>query len=232
MVEIGGRPILWHIMKGFAASGFTEFVLALGYKGEVIKEYFLRYRSHATSLSVRLDTGDVTLHDGPAENWTVHLLDTGLQTMTGGRVRRAARFIGQEPFILTYGDGVTDVDFRKLVAFHQSHGLPATVTAVRPPTRFGDLTLNGDCVIRFEEKPQIGEGWINGGFFVVKPEVSDLVSGDDIIWEREPIEQLAANGQLAAYRHEGFWRCMDTVRDLKLLDGMWLANEAPWKVWA
>jgi glucose-1-phosphate cytidylyltransferase len=231
MVEIGGRPILWHIMKGFAESGFNEFVLALGYRGDVIKDYFLKYRSHATSCSVKLDTGQVTLHDGHCEDWTVHLIDTGMHTMTGGRVRRVAQFIGHEPFLLTYGDGLANIDFTELVGFHRRHGRLATVTAVRPPTRFGDLTLQGQWVTRFEEKPQIGEGWINGGFFVVNPEIADLIEGDDIIWEREPIEELARTGQLVAFQHEGFWRCMDTVRDLRLLEGMWQADEAPWKVW-
>ncbi len=231
MVEIGGRPILWHIMKGFSAYGFNEFVLALGHKGDVIKDYMLQYRSHATSLTVRLASGEVILHDGQCENWTVHLVDTGLNTMTGGRVKRVAQFIGREPFMLTYGDGVCDVDFRDLMAFHRSHGRLATVTAVRPPTRFGDLTLEGDAVTNFQEKPQIGEGWINGGFFVIEPEAADYVSGDDIIWEREPIERLAREGQLVAYRHDGFWRCMDTLRDLHLLEGMWEGGQAQWKVW-
>jgi glucose-1-phosphate cytidylyltransferase len=231
MIEIAGRPILWHIMKGFAAYGFNEFVLALGYKGEVIKDYMLKYRSNATSLTVNLRSGDVALHDGDCEDWTVHLIDTGLHTMTGGRVKRLARFIGREPFILTYGDGLCDLDFRKLVAFHRQHGRLATVTAVRPPTRFGDLTLEGDSVTSFEEKPQIGEGWINGGFFVLEPGAVDYVTGDDIIWEREPIEGLARDGQLVAYRHAGFWRCMDTLRDLRLLEGLWEGGEAQWKVW-
>ena len=232
MVEIGGRPILWHIMKGFAQYGFCEFVLALGYKGEFIKDYFLKYRSHSSSLSVDLRSGDVELHDDKCDNWKVHLIDTGQSTMTGGRVKRAADFIGREPFMLTYGDGVCNIDFRKLLEFHRSHGRLATVTAVRPPTRFGDLTIEGDAVTSFQEKPQIGEGWINGGFFVLEPEVADYVSGDEIIWEREPIERLAREGQLVAYRHHGFWRCMDTVRDLQLLDTMWAEGEAQWKVWS
>jgi glucose-1-phosphate cytidylyltransferase len=231
MVEIGGRPILWHIMKGFAEHGLSEFALALGYKGEVIKDYFLKYRSHATSLTVRLGSGEVALHDGHCEDWTVHLLDTGLHTMTGGRVKRVARFIGEETFVLTYGDGVSNIDFRELIAFHRRHGRLATVSAVRPPTRFGDLTIDGDTVTNFQEKPQIGEGWINGGFFVLEPGAADYVSGDEVIWEREPIERLAREGQLVAYRHHGFWRCMDTVRDLRLLEGMWESGEAQWKVW-
>jgi glucose-1-phosphate cytidylyltransferase len=232
MVEIGGRPILWHIMKSFAQRGFREFVLALGYKGECIKDYFLDYRSHATSLTVCLGSGEVALHNGPCEDWTVHLLDTGLRTMTGGRVRRVAEFIGPETFLLTYGDGVCDLDFNELVAFHRRHGRLATVTAVRPPTRFGDLTLEGEEVTGFQEKPQIGEGWINGGFFVLEPTAAAYPTGDEIIWEREPIERLAAEGQLMAYRHEGFWRCMDTVRDVHLLEEMWQGGTARWRTWS
>jgi glucose-1-phosphate cytidylyltransferase len=231
MVEVGGRPILWHIMKGYAAQGFNEFVLALGYKGGMIKDYFLDYRHHATSLTVDLKTGRVSLHDGDCEEWTVHLLDTGLNTMTGGRVRRVAEFIGDEPFMLTYGDGVTDVDFNALVRFHRCQRRLATVTAVRPPTRFGDLTLDGHEVINFAEKPQMGEGWINGGFFVLEPKVASYIAGDDVIWEREPIERLAREGQLVAYQHGGFWRCMDTVRDVQLLESYWQGGAAHWKTW-
>ena len=230
MVEIGGRPILWHIMKGFSAQGFTEFVLALGYKGGVIKDYFLDYRHHACSLTIDLRSGRTTLHDGECEDWTVHLLDTGANSMTGGRVRRAAQFIGDEPFLLTYGDGVTDADFNALVRFHRCHRRLATVTAVRPPTRFGDLTLEGPAVTNFAEKPQMGEGWINGGFFVVEPKAASYVAADDVIWEREPIERLAREGQLMAYQHDGFWRCMDTVRDVQLLESFWKTG-APWKTW-
>jgi len=232
MVEIGGKPILWHIMKGYAAGGFTEFVLALGYKAEMIKEYFLDYRHHTSNLTVQLRNGEVRLHDGPCDDWTVHLLDTGLNTMTGGRVRRAAQFIGNEPFMLTYGDGVSDIDFQRLLAFHRRHKRLVTVTAVRPPTRFGDLTLDGDLVTNFVEKPQLGEGWINGGFFIVEPGAAGYIAGDPIIWEREPLERLARDGQVAAYRHDGFWRCMDTVRDRSLLDSLWQNGEAKWKVWA
>lgn len=231
MVEIGGKPILWHIMKGYAVSGFNEFVLALGYKGNVIKDYFLSYRNHINSLSLRLDTGEVTVYDGDYEDWTVHMLETGMNTMTGGRVRRVAEFIGDETFMLTYGDGLCDVDFHRLLDFHRSHKRLATVMAVRPPTRFGDLTLDGDLVINFQEKPQIGEGWINGGFFILEPGVADYVAGDEIIWEREPIQRLAREGQLVAYRNEGFWRCMDTLRDLRLLESLWENGEAQWKSW-
>lgn len=231
MVEIGGKPIVWHIMKGYAARGFNEFVLALGYKGEVIKDYFLSYRHRFSSVTVRVGTGETTLHEGDCEDWTVHLLDTGLNTLTGGRVRRVAQFIGNETFMLTYGDGLCDIDVNRLVDFHRRHERLVTLTAVRPPTRFGDLTLDGDRVINFEEKPQIGEGWINGGFFLLDPGVVDYVAGDETIWEREPIKRLAQEGQVVAYRHEGFWRCVDTLRDLRLLENLWDGGEAPWKVW-
>jgi glucose-1-phosphate cytidylyltransferase len=231
MVEIGGRPILWHIMQGYAASGFREFVLALGYKAEVIKEYFLNYRLHNASFTVRLQSGDVTTHAEAAHDWTVHLLDTGLATQTGGRVREIARFVGRETFLLTYGDGVCDLDIRRLVEFHRSHGKLATVTAVRPPARFGSLQFDGDTVVDFHEKPQASEGWINGGFFVLEPKVADYIDGPDSIWEREPMERLAAEGQLVACRHDGFWQCMDTVRDLRLLENLWAQGEAPWKRW-
>ena len=231
MVEIGGRPMLWHIMKIYDAHGFSDFVFALGYKGEVIKDYFLDYRYRASHLSIRLDSGEVTVHDSNAEAWTVHLLDTGLHTQTGGRVKRMARFIGNETFMLTYGDGVANVDIRRLLAFHRSHGKLATVTAVRPPARFGSIVLEGDLVHRFREKPQIGEGWINGGFFVLEPGVADYVDGDDTIWEGEPMERLAADGQLMAYRHDGFWQCMDTLRDVRFLERLWQSGEVPWKLW-
>jgi glucose-1-phosphate cytidylyltransferase len=231
MVEIGGQPILWHIMKIYASHGFKEFVLALGYKGDVIKDYFLNYRYRTLNLSVSLASGDIKVHDGNSEDWTVHLLDTGLHTETGGRVKRLAHFMGNETFMLTYGDGVSNVNIRDLLDFHQRHGKLATVTAVRPPSRFGGLSFDGDRVTHFEEKPQIGEGWINGGFFVLEPGVVDYVDNDDIIWEREPMERLAAQGQLVAHRHEGFWQCMDTLRDVRLLDSLWQENKAPWKVW-
>ena len=230
MVEIGGRPILWHIMKGFSAQGYNEFVLALGYKGNVIKDYFLDYRHHACSMTLDLRSGRISLHDGECENWTLHLLDTGLNTMTGGRVRRAAEFIGDEPFMLTYGDGVTNCDFGALVRFHQCHKRLATVTAVRPPTRFGDLTIDGTSVSNFAEKPQLGEGWINGGFFVLEHKAAMYPAADEVIWEREPLERLSREGELMAFKHDGFWRCMDTIRDVQLLESFWSAG-APWKTW-
>lgn len=231
MVEVGGRPLLWHIMQGYATYGFKEFVVALGYKGEVIKDYFVNYRYRSHSLTVRLASGNVTVHDGDGEDWIVHLLNTGLHTQTGGRVKRAAQFVGNETFMLTYGDGVCNLDLRRLLEFHQRHGKLATVTAVRPPARFGGVVFEGDLVARFEEKPQIGEGWINGGFFVLEPGVTDYVDGDNISWEGKPMERLAADGQLVAYRHDGFWQCMDTLRDVRLLQSLWRSGKPPWKVW-
>ena len=231
MVEIGGQPMLWHIMKSYAAYGLREFVVALGYKGEVIKDFFVHYRHRTNSMTVNLANGEVTVHDGEGEDWTVHLLDTGLHTQTGGRVKKLAKFIGDEPFMLTYGDGVANIDFAKLLTFHQNHGKYATVTAVRPPARFGGIAFDGNRVAHFTEKPQIGEGWINGGFFVLEPEAAEYVAHDGVIWEREPMEQLAADGQLVAYRHDAFWQCMDTLRDVRLLEDMWQEGNAPWKVW-
>jgi glucose-1-phosphate cytidylyltransferase len=232
MVEIGGRPILWHIMRGYAAAGFTEFVLALGYKGDVIKRYFLDYYHFRSDLSISLRSGTVTAHAGEQDDWLVHLVDTGVGTETGGRLKRLAPWVGDGTFMLTYGDGVCDADMRALLAFHRSHGRLATVTAVRPPARFGGLAFAGDLVTEFSEKPQIGEGWINGGFFVLEPAVLDYVKADDTILEREPLEHLAREGQLVAYRHDGFWQCMDTLRDVRLLETLWEAGRAPWRVWA
>jgi glucose-1-phosphate cytidylyltransferase len=231
MVEIGGQPILWHIMKFYAAHGFKEFIIALGYKGEIIKDYFLNYYRHSRNLTVHLASDEVTVHDGGTEDWIVHLLNTGLHTETGGRVKRIAEFIGNETFMLTYGDGLCNLDLRDLVNFHQRHGKLATVTAVRPPSRFGGIAFSGNLVANFEEKPQIGEGWINGGFFVLESGVGNYVDGDDIAWETYPMERLAADGQLAAYRHEGFWQCMDTLRDVRLMESLWAEGHAPWRIW-
>lgn len=231
MVEIGSRPMLWHIIRSYAAWGFKEFVVALGYKSEVIKDYFVNYRYRTRSLTVNLASGEVSVHDGEGEDWVVHLLDSGLHTQTGGRVKRLARFIGNETFMLTYGDGVASIDVSRLLAFHRHHGKLATVTAVRPPARFGGIAFDGDMVSHFEEKPQIGEGWINGGFFVLEPGAAEYVKDDSMIWEKEPMERLAADGQLLAYRHEGFWQCMDTLRDVRLLENLWQQEKAPWKVW-
>jgi glucose-1-phosphate cytidylyltransferase len=231
MVEIGGKPILWHIMSIYAAHGYKEFVVALGYKGEQIKDYFLNYHYRARSLTVQLDSGNVAIHGGDGEDWVVHLLDTGGDTQTGGRVKRLAEFIGPEPFMLTYGDGVGNVDIPRLVAFHRSQGKLATLTAVRPPARFGQMVVADGRVAEFKEKPQIGEGWINGGFFVVEPGIIDYIAGDQTSWEFESLEHLAAEGQLAAFQHDAFWQCMDTVRDVHLLDRLWSEGNAPWKVW-
>lgn len=231
MVEIGGKPILWHIMKTYAARGFNEFVIALGYKGEIIKDYFVNYSYRSQSLTVNMASGRTKVHDGDVEDWTVHLLDTGAETQTGGRVKRVAEFMGKETFMLTYGDGVSDLNVCTLLEFHRRHGKLATVTAVRPPARFGGLALDGDRVTCFEEKGQIAQGWINGGFFVLEPGIADYVEHDGILWEREPLERLVQEGELMAYRHDGFWQCMDTLRDVRLLDSLWEQGAAPWKAW-
>ncbi len=231
MVEIGGKPLLWHIMHIYAAHGFREFVIALGYKGEMIKDYFLNYHFHSRSLTVRLETGDVEVHGGDSEDWTVHLLDTGVDTQTGGRVKRVAEFIGNEPFMLTYGDGLSNIDIPKLIEFHRAQKTLATITAVRPPARFGQMVVDDRRVIEFKEKPQIGEGWINGGFFVLEPGIVNYIPGDQTSWEFESLERMAREGQLAAYQHEAFWQCMDTVRDVHLLERLWSEGNPPWKTW-
>jgi glucose-1-phosphate cytidylyltransferase len=232
MVEIGGKPILWHIMNIYASFGFKEFVIALGYKGEIIKDYFLNYHYRSRSLTVDLGSGKTNLHESDIdESWIVHLLDTGTDTQTGGRIKQVARFIGDEPFMLTYGDGVSNINIPELLNFHKEKRKLATLTAVRPPARFGQMIIDGDRVIQFEEKPQIGEGWINGGFFVLQPEIINYIKDDQTLWEREPLEQLATEGQLAAYRHNDFWYCMDTLRDVNLLDKFWQEGNAPWKIW-
>ena len=231
MVEIGGQPILWHIMNIYAASGYKEFIFALGYKGEVIKNFFLNYYYLRNSFSIHLENGHVDVHGGVRENWLVHLIDTGLHTETGGRIKRLTPWIGNETFMMTYGDGVASINIRELVAFHQRHRKLATVTAVRPPARFGGLSFDEDLVTGFVEKPQIGEGWINGGFFVLEPGVLDYIEGDDTIFERDPLERLAQDGQLVAYRHDDFWQCMDTLRDVRLLESLWQERNAPWKTW-
>ena len=231
MVAIGDRPILWHIMKGYAAYGFNEFVIALGYKGDVIKNYFLDYQRTSGSISVELQSGEVTFDDSRIENWKVDLLDTGVSTLTKSRVGQVVRHAGNETLMLTYGDGVADIDISKLLDFHKAHGKIVTMTIVRPPARFGAVELDGDAVASFQEKPQIGEGWINGGFFVLEPEVIEYVTGEDAMWERGPLEQLAADGELMAYKHNGFWQPMDTPRDKVILDNFCNTGEAPWKTW-
>ncbi len=233
MVEIGGRPILWHIMMHYAYYGFNEFVIALGYKGEYIKKYIVDYCSLNSNLTVNLKDGKVAVHNGngQAQDWTVDLIDTGQATLTGGRIKRLAPYLGNRTFMLTWGDGVSTVDLHKLRDFHKSHGKLATVSAVRPPARFGRLEIQADQVVEFSEKPQLGEGWINGAFFVLEPGIFDYIEGDDTQWEREPMERLARDGQLMAYRHTGFWQCMDTLRDKRLLESLWQSGDAPWKVW-
>lgn len=231
MVEIGGYPILWHIMKQYAHYGCTEFVVALGYRGEMVKRYFVDSVNLSGSLTLSLATGKISRHTTHPENWTLHLIETGANTMTGGRVRRLREILRDEPFMLTYGDGVSDVDIAAALRFHRSHGRLATVTTVRPPARFGALKFDGDAVTEFAEKPQAGEGWINGGFFVMEPGVLDYIDGDETLLEREPMERLALDGQLMAYRHHGFWQPMDTLREKRLLETLWESGEAPWKVW-
>ncbi len=231
MVEIGGQPILWHIMMHYSHYGFKRFVIALGYRSEVIKKYMVDYCSLHSNLTVNLQTGEVQIHDGVKPDWTVELVDTGISTLTGGRIKRLASYLDNETFMLTWGDGVSNVDLRELLAFHRSHGKLATLTAVRPPARFGHLDLVGDHVTEFSEKPQTREGWINGAFFVLEPGVFDYIDGDETQWEREPLERLARDGQLMAYRHPAFWQCMDTLRDKRLLESLWENGKAPWRVW-
>jgi glucose-1-phosphate cytidylyltransferase len=230
MVAVGGHPILWHIMNVYGAYGLNEFVLALGYKGEVIKQYFLNYSSLDCDLSVDLRSGEVSHLRQSRRDWKVELIETGSESMTGGRLHRLEAMLRPHgTFMLTYGDGVADVPVDELLAFHRAHGKLATVTAVRPPARFGGMVFDGDRVTEFTEKPQTGEGWINGGFFVFEPGVFDYLSGDDTVLESAPLENLARDGQLMAFKHQGFWQCMDTVRDRELLDHLWATNRAPWK---
>ena len=232
MVEVGDYPILWHIMKIYAHYGYKDFVVPLGYKGHVIKDYFLNYHPANQDLSISLATGKVDYHEATADDWQLRLIETGHETLTGGRLHRLEPYIRKNgTFMLTYGDGVANVDISQLVSFHKAHGKLATMTAVRPPARFGTMMFDGDQIIEFEEKPQTGDGWINGGFFVFEPEVFDYLDGDQTILEREPLEQLAKDGQLMAFKHEGFWQCMDTLRDKKLLNESWKQDKAAWKVW-
>jgi glucose-1-phosphate cytidylyltransferase len=229
MVEIGGRPILWHIMKIYERHGFNEFILALGYKGEMIKDYFLHYHARQSDLSVHLKSGTVDYTNPTAEDWHVQLVDTGTDTQTGGRLRRLKPLLERGgTFMLTYGDGVSNVDLKALVAFHKSHGRLATVTAVRPRARFGDLRIDGDRVSKFEEKPQTGEGWINGGFFVLEPAALESIADDATVLEKGPLEQLARDGELMAYQHTGYWQSMDTLRDKQALDELIATGDAPW----
>jgi glucose-1-phosphate cytidylyltransferase len=232
MVTVGGHPMLWHIMNIYGSHGFNEFVLALGYKSEVIKEYFLNYYSLDSDLSIDLKSGQVKHLRQSQRDWKVDLIDTGVGSMTGGRLHRLAPYLSQGgTFMVTYGDGVADIDVGKVLAFHRSHGKLATVTAVRPPARFGGMAFEGDRVVEFMEKPQTGEGWINGGYFVFEPGIFDYLSGDDTVLEGSPLENLAKDGQLMAFKHEGFWQCMDTIRDRHLLEDLWQRERAPWKNW-
>jgi len=230
MVEIGGQPILWHIMKSYACFGYENFLIALGYKGELIKDYFLNYRHRRNSVFIRLTTGEIRPLEERAEDWNVGLIDTGPTTQTGGRVRRMRELV-EGTFMMTYGDGLANIDVAELVAYHKSHGKLATVTATRPAARFGGLHCNGGRVTEFREKVQLDEGWINGGYFVLEKEVLDYIRGDEVVFEREPMEALAKEGQLMAYRHHGFWQPMDTLREVKVLNQMWDDGTAPWKLW-
>lgn len=229
MVRIGPRPLLWHIMNSYGHYGFGDFVVALGYKGDVIKEYFLHFYHYQNDLEIDLKTGAVRAVASAPCDWTVQLVDTGLHTQTGGRLARLRHLLDRETFMLTYGDGVSDVDLRRLLEFHRSHGKIATVTSVRPAARFGEIVLDGSRVASFKEKPQIGEGLINGGFFVFEPRVFEYLAGDETVLEGAPLEGLARDGQLMAFRHEGFWQCMDTMRDKQLLEKLWESGAAPWQ---
>jgi glucose-1-phosphate cytidylyltransferase len=231
MVEIGGKPILWHIMRIYASRGFKEFLVACGYKGEMIKEYFHNISIHSSDYFIDLATGSRTVVNGCGIDWRIGLIDTGADTMTGGRILRLRKLIGNEPFMMTYGDGLGDINVCALAEFHRAHGKIATVTAVRPPSRFGNLTLSGSMVCEFAEKPQADEGWINGGFFVFNPEIFDYLENDETVLEREPLERLAVEQQLMAFRHTGFWQPMDTLRERMLLDSLWASGQAPWKTW-
>jgi glucose-1-phosphate cytidylyltransferase len=231
MVEIGGRPILWHIMKHYSHYGFNEFVLALGYRGDDIKRYFLNYHAWGRDFTISLQDGSVQFsNDKSAEHWRVHMVDTGQATLTGGRLKGLGPLTGEGTFMLTYGDGVANVPLDKLLAFHRAHGGLVTLTAVRPPARFGALEFEGNQIRHFKEKSQLHESWINGGFFVVEPAALRYIESD-VMWEHAPMERLAADGELFAYRHEGFWQCMDTVRDLRYLESLWESQQPPWKTW-
>jgi glucose-1-phosphate cytidylyltransferase len=233
MVEVGGRPILWHIMKIYAAHGIDEFIVCLGYRGYMIKEFFANYYLHTCDITFDLAGGGMEVHRSTAEPWKVTLVDTGGSTMTGGRLRRVMPYLeGEEDFCLTYGDGVADIDLGALVALHRAEGRLATVTAVQPPGRFGAMRLAGDAVTSFEEKPRGDGAWMNGGFFVLKPAVARYLEGDDTVWEQAPLRGLAADGELSSYRHEGFWHPMDTLRDRNDLERLWASGEAPWRMWA
>jgi glucose-1-phosphate cytidylyltransferase len=232
MVEIGGRPILWHIMKGYSAYGVNDFVICLGYKGYLIKEYFANYFLHMCDVTFDIARNTTEVHQSMAEPWRVTLVETGEDTMTGGRLQRVFGYVADEDFCFTYGDGVADVDIGALIRFHRAQETIATVTAVQPPGRFGSMEINGNRILRFQEKPRGDGAWINGGFFVLSPDVVRYLDGDDTVWEEEPLRRLAADGELSSYRHDGFWQPMDTLRDKRHLDELWESGSAPWKVWA
>ncbi len=231
MVEIGNKPILWHIMNIYWVYGFKEFIIALGNKGEIIKQFFLNYYNFQSDLKISLETGEVSASKNCYRDWNVNLIDTGLNSMTGGRLHRLKDRLKGETFMLTYGDGVSNININNLLAFHKHHGKIATVVAVKPSARFGGMKFNSNKVIEFTEKPQTGEGWINGGFFIFEKGVFDYLHGDDTVLEGDPLEKLSEDGQLMAYKHEGFWQCMDTLRDKQLLEKLWESGEAPWKMW-
>jgi glucose-1-phosphate cytidylyltransferase len=228
MVSIGGKPIIWHIMDRYSKFGFKEFIIALGYKSEVVKQYFLNYTSLNSDFTIELSSGKISEMSVSAPDWKVTLVDTGIETMTGGRLKRLQSFIGKDPFMLTYGDGVADIDIGSLVDFHKKHGKLATVSAVRPAARFGELEITDSQVTSFREKPQLEQGWINGGYFVFEPEFIDMIAGDSTLLEREPLESAALQGELMAYLHQGFWQSMDTKREHQLLEKMWSEGRAPW----
>jgi glucose-1-phosphate cytidylyltransferase len=233
MVEIGGRPILWHIMKIYSAFGLNDFIVCLGYKGYMIKEYFSNYRLHGSDVTIDIGQNRMEIHQSNAEDWRVTLIDTGDDSMTGGRLKRIRPYLREdEDFCMTYGDGVGDIDINALLRFHRQHGKPATITATQPPGRFGALQMKGNDIVSFVEKPRSDQNWISGGFFVLSPKVLDYVEGDETTWEREPLERLAREGKIAAYKHAGFWQPMDTLRDKVLLEQLWQSGKAPWKVWA
>jgi len=231
MIEIGDQPILWHIMKLYSAYGYNDFVICLGYKAYVIKEYFADYFLHTSDVTFDLANNQMTVHNNSAEPWKVTLVNTGLNTMTGGRVKRIQQYIGNEPFLLTYGDGVSNVNIDELVKFHQSHGKLATLTAIQPDGRFGVLDISGQNILAFREKSKNDCNWINGGFMVLQPEIFDMIDGDSTVFEKQPLETAAAQGELMSYKHDGFWQCLDTLRDKQRLEELWSENKAPWKVW-
>lgn len=230
MVEVGGKPILWHIMKSYSSFGYKDFLVATGYKSELIKDYFLNYTSLNSDFTVDLSNGTLKHHQYNELDWKITLADTGLNSMTGGRVLRMKKFVGDEPFLLTYGDGLADINIGNLVKFHKEHGKMVTVSAVRPVARFGELVIENNSVTDFQEKPQVGKGWVNGGYFVIQPEFFDFIEDDSTILEREPLEKVAQNGELMAYRHHGFWQCMDTKRDRDILEDLWQSGNAPWVI--